>query len=86
MKLANILESPGAPAVSKLTFEQTDLVQTLLSSVGLGLVVTDGVGGQIVCKSELGIGSTFAVRLPINYNGQTTDTSHTKGSVVERVA
>jgi len=44
MKLINTLGPPGAPAVSTLTIEQTELIHTLLSSLGLGLVVTDDTG------------------------------------------
>ena len=51
MTLANILGSPGAPPVSTLTFEQTDLIQTLLSSVGMGIVVTDRDGSILLFNS-----------------------------------
>lgn len=64
-------------------YAQCEAGKRKANSTGLGLYLSrqiiEGHCGQIGCKSEVGVGSTFFVRLPINQQDQDTPTSYTNG-------
>jgi two-component system sensor histidine kinase SenX3 len=57
-------------------YGQTEAGKRKANSTGLGLYLSrqiiQGHCGQIGCKSEVGVGSTFFVRLPVSQNTHAT--------------
>jgi signal transduction histidine kinase len=66
-------------------FGQADAGRSKANSSGLGLYLSrqiiNGHHGQIGCKSEVGVGSTFFVRLPINQPDRQNDLPDSIGSL-----
>jgi len=71
-------------------YGQTEAGKRKANSTGLGLYLSRQIvqahRGQIGCKSEVGVGSTFFVRLPINQQDINTYSSQPNVCVEEKIA
>jgi len=67
-------------------YAQAEAGKLKANSTGLGLYLSrqiiQGHHGRIGCKSKVGIGSTFFIRLPVNQQANSTNNEQLKGSEI----